>query len=98
MLEFAAHLLNRFEVGADGKTAYERCKGKASKSYGLEFGEGVLWKRKRVGNALGKLTSLWGDGVFLGVKGKSVEFVVCDAAGVWKTRTIQRKQVEEGGL
>ena len=26
--EYAAYLLNRLEVGKDGKTAYERCKGK----------------------------------------------------------------------
>ena len=46
MAEYAAVLLNRFEVGRDGKTAFERCKGKKSKTLGLEFGEGLLWKRK----------------------------------------------------
>ena len=66
LVEYATHLLNRFEVGRDGKTAYERCKGKPAKAHGLEFGEGVLWKRERLGNAFGKLTSMWGDGVFLG--------------------------------
>ena len=95
MVEYATHILNRFEVSQDGKTAYERCKGKAAKVSGLEFGEAVLWKRKRVGGALGKLTSLWGDGVFLGAKGKSGEFIVGDAKGSWRTRTIQRKPVVE---
>ena len=28
LVEYAAHLVNRFEVGKDGKTSYERCKGK----------------------------------------------------------------------
>ena len=42
--EYASYLLNRFEVGKDGKTAYERCKGKKAKVLGLEFGEGILWK------------------------------------------------------
>ena len=90
IVEYAAHLLNRFEGGHDGKTAYERCKGKMAKSMGIEFGEGVLWRRKPVGGALGKLTVLWGEGVFLGVKGRTGEFVIGDAKGIWKTRTIQR--------
>ena len=93
VIEYAAHLLNRFEVGHDGKTAYERCKGKQAKSMGIEFGEGVLWRRKPAGGAAGKLTVLWNEGVYLGVKGRTGEFVVGDAKGVWKTRTIQRTPV-----
>ena len=42
--EHAAFLLSRFEVGRDGKTAYERVKGKAAKVQGMSFAEGVLWK------------------------------------------------------
>ena len=36
---------------------------------GFEFGEGVLWERRREGGPLGKLTCMREDGVFLGVKG-----------------------------
>ena len=54
--EHAAVLLNRFEVGHDGKTAYERNKGKKAKVLGMEFGEAILWKRRPVGGALGKLS------------------------------------------
>ena len=68
MVEYAGWLVTRGEVGKDGKTAYERIKGKAAKLVGMEFGEGVLWKRKREGGPLGKLTCMWDDGVFLGVK------------------------------
>ena len=84
LMEYAAHLLNRFEVGHDGKTSFERCTGKKARSAGIEFGEGVLWRRKPVGGALGKLTSMWGEGVFLGVKGKTGEFIVGDSEGVWR--------------
>ena len=69
IVEYAAHLLNRFEVGHDGKTAYERSKGKTAKSMGIELGEAVLWKRKPAGGALGKLTVLWNEGVYLGREG-----------------------------
>ena len=47
LTEYAALLLNRFEVGRDGKTAYERMKGKSAKVRGAEFGEKVLWKEGR---------------------------------------------------
>ena len=56
-------LLNRFEVGHDGKTAHERNK---TKVLGMEFGEATLWKRRPVGGALGKLSCLWEEWLFLG--------------------------------
>ena len=45
VVEMVSWLASRAEVGADGKTAYERVKGKKARIEGLEFGEGVLWKR-----------------------------------------------------
>ena len=94
MAEYAAVLLNRFEVGRDGKTAFERCKGKKSKTLGLEFGEGLLWKRKPSGGALGKLSCLWEDGIYLGVKSTTGEIIIGNNEGIWKARTVQRKPVE----
>ena len=93
--EYAGWLLTRCEVGRDGKTAYERIKGKQARVQGMEFGEGVLWKRRRQGGPLGKLTCMWDDGVFLGVKGSTGETIVGDKSGVWVTRTVKRKPVEE---
>ena len=42
--EYAAYLLNRLEVGNDGKTAYERARGKKATVIGVEFGEKVSYK------------------------------------------------------
>ena len=89
-MEYAAVLINRFEVGADGKTSYERNKGKKATTLGIEIGEAVLWRRKKVGGALGKLTCMWEDGIFLGIMGKSGELIIGDGKGVWKTRSIHR--------
>ena len=47
--EYAGWLVNRCEVGRDGRTPYEKSKGKKARIPGMEFGEGVLWKRKPVG-------------------------------------------------
>ena len=95
VVEYASYLLNRYEVGHDGKTAYERLKGKSSKGWGIEFGEGLHWKASSASSALGKLSASWRDGVYLGVKGKSGEIIVSDADGVWKTRSVRRKPQDE---
>ena len=66
----------------DGRTAYERLRGKEAKLPGFEFGEGVMWKRRREGGPLRKLACMWDDGVFLGVKGSTGEFIVGDGKGI----------------
>ena len=63
LVEYAGYLVNRGEVGHDGKTAYERSKGKVGKLPGFEFMESVLWKRRAMGGPLGKLTCMWNEGV-----------------------------------
>ena len=93
--EYSSFLLNRFEVGKDGKTAYERTKGKKANVYGVEFGEAALGKQRPMGGGLGKLACLWQDGVYLGIKGSTGEFIVADVKGIHRTRTIQRKPIEE---
>ena len=96
LIEYSGYLLNRMEVGKDGKTSYERNKGKKAKVAGVEFRETVLWKRRPVGNALEKLAILWEDGVFLGVKGTARELVVGAGDGVYRTRTVQRSPRRKG--
>ena len=95
LVEYSAVLLYRFEVGRDGRTAFERSKGRKARTLGVEFGEAVLWKRWPVGGALGKLSCLWEDGIYLGIRGSSGELVVSNAKGVRRTRTIQRKPLQD---
>ena len=82
LVEYASHILNRLEVGHDGKTAYERLKGKSAKVLGVEFGETVMWKRRPVGGPLGKLSIMLEEGVFLGVKGTTSEIIIGAGAGI----------------
>ena len=67
LVEYASYLLNRCGVGSDGKTAYERIKGKAAHFADHEFGEILMWKRKHMKGPLGKLDSTWSRGI-LGCK------------------------------
>ena len=83
--EQTGFLLTRFEVGRDGKTAYERLKGKSAKVQGLSLAEGPL----------GKLTCLREDGVYLGIMATTGEVIVGSPTGVWLTRMVQRKMARE---
>ena len=94
VVEFAGTLVNRYEAGHDGKTPYERLRGKSSRLLGLEFGELVNFRRAPVGNRLTKLDSLWSDGVFLGYEAESVEMITGTAVGVFRKRTVKRKALE----
>ena len=67
LVEFAGTVINRYEVGRDGKTPFERLRGKQSRLIGLEFGEKVNFRRTAVGARMAKLDSLWSDGGVLGV-------------------------------
>ena len=44
MAEYAGYLLNKLDVGKDGKTAWERSRGKRGTVMAVEFGEKVLWR------------------------------------------------------
>ena len=66
LVEFVAVLVNRYEVGHDGKTPWERLRGKQSRLLGLEFGELLLFRRHRAAGKQAKLDVCWEDGVFLG--------------------------------
>ncbi len=70
--EYAAYLLNRMEVGKDGKTAYERSKGKMATVFGIEFGEKLLYKVK-VTDKMAKIEARWEPGFFVGVRRESGE-------------------------
>ena len=95
LVEFAALLINRYSVGHDGKTPYERLKGKKSNMFGFEFGERVLFRRVPVSAKLAKLDSLWNIGVFVGYRSATGEYMVVTPEGALKTRTLRRQPQEE---
>ena len=95
MPEYVAYLLNRLEVGKDGKTAYERIKGKVGSVVGVEFVEKVLWKKKKT-DKQAKISSRWAHGVFVGVRRRSAEMWVATKAGEIKSvRAVKRIPEEE---
>ena len=75
MAEYAAYLTNRLEVGKDGKTAYQRSKGKSATVLGIEYGEKILYKVKAKAK-MNKIYPMWAFGIFVGVRSKSGELWV----------------------
>ena len=92
--EYAAYLVNRMNVGTDGKVAYERIKGKKPTVMGLEFGEKVLYKIK-AGQRLEKINSRWDFGIFVGVRKRSNEIWVATREGIISVRSVRRIPVEK---
>ena len=102
LCEYAGLLLNRLEVSSDGKTSYERVKGKPAQVIGVEFGEKVLWKFPVHGldRKMQKINARWCYGLFLGVRSTSGELIVADqeTKSMKYTRTVLRVLFKERSL
>ena len=94
MPEYAAFIINRREVGKDGKTAYERNKGKKASILGLEFGEKLLYKIK-AGTKDEKINARWDHGIFVGVRRRSGELWIAIKDKILAVRSVRRIPVEE---
>ena len=83
-------------MGADGKTAYERLKGKKSLLPGLQFGERVLWKSNVPSyKRKDKMDADWKEGVFLGQRTVSGEYLVGSKEGVFRPRTVRKVPLQQ---
>jgi hypothetical protein len=76
MPEYAVYLLNRLEVGKDGKTPYERARGKKATVLAVEFGEKLLYKVRQENSKMAKIRERWDYGIFVGVRRRSGEIWV----------------------
>ena len=64
--EYEGYVMNRLKRGSDGKVPYERSRGKTLTVLGVEFGEKVLfWKRK--GPRMAKIEPRWYPGIVVGL-------------------------------
>ena len=91
-----AILLNRGQAGSDGKTAYERLKGKKAILPGLQFGERARWKSNVPSyKRKDKMDSDWTEGVFLGQRTVSGEYLVGSTSGVFRPRTVRKVPLEQ---
>ncbi len=96
LVKCASSLLNLFHIGSDGKTAYERRKGKKTHPLLVPFGEKVMYKplptSKSKKNAL---DDRFLEGVYLGISQRNGEYFIGTHDGVLGSRTIKRHPYEQ---
>ena len=85
LVEFAAYLMNRCDIGRDGKTPLQRQHGRRDNTPILEFGEKILFMPAKPATG-GKWEQRFHPGVFVGMLNSSSEAVVATKQGV-ATRT-----------
>ena len=92
--EYAAYLLNRLQVGSDGKVAYQRARGKKPTVLGIEFGEKLLFKVKK-DVKMEKINPRWEYGIFVGIRRRSGEVMVSRPEGITMARSVKRIPLEQ---
>ena len=93
LAEYAAVLLRRVRVGADGQTAYERMRGRRSHRPLPEFGEAVFYKPLR--QSSDDDDTRYFPGVFVGLRERSDEIILADGEGVIRARDYRRRVPSE---
>ena len=93
LVRWAAMLHSRYRVGADGKTAYERQRGRKCKQEVVPFGEKVYYRKLDQDGK--KLESDWEQGVWLGHARVSNEVLIGTRNGVVRAWAIKRVPEEE---
>ena len=75
LVEFAAYVTKRCNVGSDGKTPLQRLRGRQDNTPILEFGEKILFMPAKLARG-GTWEPLFHLGVFVGMLNSSSEAVV----------------------
>ena len=92
---WACTSLNRYHIGVDGLTAFTRATGTQCARPIAEIREQVMWK-KSVKRSPAKAETLWEEGTFRGLKGRTSGVFVADRHGkVHKCRTIRARADDE---
>ena len=90
---WSAVLLNRVKITERGRTPHELTTGHRSRAPLAAFGEKIHWRSPRAISRVGKFTSEWSYGVFLGISG--AEVVIGTEEGIKRSRDIRRLPDDE---
>jgi hypothetical protein len=91
LIPFCADILNKFRIGSDGRTAYERITSHACKVAQIGFAEIVDVKLETDTNNRLKADSEFNVGIILGYAWRSTEYLVASNGVVYKCRTVRRR-------
>ena len=92
-----SHGRKRYKVGADGRTAYERLKGRKCEMAAIPIGESVWFKllKDKEGRAGHRMESDWREGIWLGHARSTSEVIIGTTEGAVRAWAIKRKPEEE---
>ena len=91
-IRWAAMAYARYKVGEDGKTAYERQKGRKCKLEVISFGEKVMFKMLKITDGKQeKMNTDWREGLWLGHSRISSEVYIGTEEGVVRAWAVKRK-------
>ena len=96
LVRWAAMVISRYLVGKDGRTAYERRRGRPCRLEALPCGEKVWYKEVWGGkDRKDKFNSEWEEGIWLGHTRSTNEMVMGTKDGVVRAYAIKRQDDEE---
>ena len=76
-IRWAANLITNYQVGEDGKTAFERIKCRKCRSPLAQFGERVMYMQLNDGkDDRSKIERTLMNGIWLGIKGRTGEHII----------------------
>ena len=96
IVRWVAICYSRYAVGRDGRTAYERLRGRSCKAIVVPMGEKVSYKQLGDGgDRKNKAETEWFQGVWLGSATSSSETLIGTTKGVVKASSIKRFGISE---
>jgi hypothetical protein len=96
LIPYCTEILNKFRVGPDGRTAYERIVEHKCRHAVFGFAESIDFILENSKKDMHKADSRVHHGIFLGYIWRTTEYIVGNKHGVFKCRTVRRRAEEVG--
>jgi hypothetical protein len=90
IIEAVGTLITRYRTGEDGKTPYQRLKGKKPSNVLVPLGEKVLYLPLKQPGRMNKLAPKFKYGIYVGVNPRTSESLVSNEHGTFRARTVRR--------
>ena len=96
LVEWAATMHRRYKVGTDGRTAFQRIRGKTADRAIAEFGERVLGQELRAGDDQRDNTEArYEEGAVMGIDERTDDIVIHTAEGLKRWLNLRRRPWDE---
>ena len=94
LIAFCCEIMDKFRIGPDGRTAYEKITEHKCKQQMIGFAEAVDFMFENDKQHMHKADSRVMKGVLLGYVWRSTEYIVGTKDGVFRCRTVRRRAEE----